>query len=86
MENDKFTQLVLGLQSSCWMMLGKMANPMSGQMETNLNEADHIIKTLMMLQEKTKGNLTETEQKTLDSVIQQLQVNYVEESKKSGGN
>ncbi len=81
-EDDKFMQLVLGLQSSAWMLLGKVANPVNGEMYRNLEEAKRTIDILMMLQEKTKGNLTDTEDKTLQSVVQQLQLNFIEEEKK----
>ncbi len=78
-----FFQLVLGLQSAAWMMLGKVANPMTGKVEKNLEGAKLNIDLLLMLQEKTKGNLTGDEEEFLANAIQQLQVNYVDEVKKS---
>ncbi|MGM5487934.1 MAG: DUF1844 domain-containing protein [Nanobdellota archaeon] len=82
MEEDMFTQLILGLQSSAFMLLGKVANPATGDTYRNIDEAKRTIDILMMLQEKTKGNLTETEEKNLSSIIAQLQLNYAEEKKK----
>jgi hypothetical protein len=79
--NNMFTELVLGLQSSAWMLMGKVANPATGQLYKNLQEANRTIDLLMMLELKTKGNLTETEAQTLKSIISQLQINYVEELK-----
>ncbi len=74
----EFFNLVMGLQSSAWMLLGKVMNPMTGKIEKNLDAAKSTIETLRMLQEKTKGNLTEGEDALLKNTIQQLEINFVE--------
>ena len=74
-----FMQLIMGLQSSAWMLMGKVANPVTGKVEKNLEAAEATIDTLIMLQEKTKGNLTKVEEDYLNNTISQLQLNYVEE-------
>jgi hypothetical protein len=76
-----FMQLVLGLQSSGWLLLGKMANPMTGKIEKNLEGAKATIDTLIMLKEKTKGNISKSEEQILLNSIQQLELNYIEEVK-----
>jgi hypothetical protein len=80
---SQFMQLVMGLQSSAWMLLGKIANPMTGKQEKNLEAAKQTIDTLLMLQAKTKGNLSNAEKSILDGAIQQLQLNYMEEAKET---
>ncbi|MBD3204430.1 DUF1844 domain-containing protein [Candidatus Woesearchaeota archaeon] len=86
MDKDKyeaqFMQMIMGLQSTAWMLLGKIMNPMTGKIEKNLDSAKATIDTLVMLKEKTKGNLTKTEKELLNNSIQQLQMNYIEESEK----
>jgi hypothetical protein len=77
----EFMQLVMGLHGSAWMMLGKVMNPMTGKMMKDLAGAKASIDTLMMLQEKTKGNLSKPEDEFLSNTIQQLQLNYIEETK-----
>jgi hypothetical protein len=77
----QFMQLVMGLHGSAWMMLGKVMNPMTQKMEKDLVGAKASIDTLMMLQAKTKGNLSKTEEDFLSNTIQQLQLNYIEETK-----
>ncbi len=77
-----FMQLIMGLQSSAWMLLGKVANPVTGKVEKNLEAAKATIDTLMMIKEKTKGNLTKVEEDYLNNTINQLQLNYVEEKDK----
>ena len=81
MQEALFMQLVVGLQSSGWMMLGKTPNPITGKIEKDLDAAKATIETLRMLKTKTKGNLSKTENDYLSNSIQQLQLNYVEESK-----
>ena len=78
MEDDKklyeaqFMQLVMTLQSSAWMMLGKVTNPATGKIEKHLDAAKATIDTLMMLKEKTRGNLSKTEEDFLSNALQQL--------------
>jgi hypothetical protein len=77
-----FMQLILGLQSSAWMLLGKVANPITGKEERNLEAAKATIDTLLMLKDKTKGNLSKNEDDLLSNILQQLQLNYVDEASK----
>ena len=77
---SEFIQLIMGLESSGWMTLGKIANPVSGQLEQNLDATRSVIETLVMLKEKTKGNLSKAEESILNGALSNLQLNYVEES------
>ena len=77
----QFMQLIMSLQGSAWMMLGKTMNPMTGKIDKNLEAAKSAIDTLVMLKAKTKGNLSKTEDDFLSNTLQQLQINFVEESK-----
>jgi hypothetical protein len=79
----EFFNLVMGLQSSAWMLLGKVMNPMTGKIEKNLDAAKSTIETLRMLQQKTRGNLTEGEDALLKNTIQQLEINFVEVTQES---
>ena len=76
-----FLQLVLGLQSSAWMFMGKVMNPMTQKVDKNLDQAKITIDTLDVLREKTKGNLTNDEQKLFDELMHQLHVNFLDVSK-----
>jgi len=78
----QFLQLVIGLQSSAWMLLGKVPNPIDEKIEKNLEAAKATIDTLIMLKEKTKGNLSKVEEETLNNAIQQLEINYIDEVSK----
>ena len=48
-----------------------------GNVLWNLNEAKEAIDILLMLQEKTKGNLHTTEEQLLKGVISELQMQFV---------
>ncbi len=78
-----FLQLVLGLQQSGMMSLGKLMNPLSRKIETNLEVARDTIDTLAALEVRTKGNLEPDEQRVLTQVLTDLRMNYLEEVKKS---
>lgn len=74
-----FTQLVLMFHTATMHQLGKLKNPMTGQIERDLAAAQNSIDILDMLKEKTRGNLSENEGRMLTSVIQELKLNYVDE-------
>jgi len=79
--NDQvlFMQLVIQNQQIALMSLGKMKNPLTDKTEINLDYAKVSIDTLDMLSKKTKGNLSEYEEKFLIEVIKELKLAYVEE-------
>jgi hypothetical protein len=62
--------------------LGKIANPLTGKPERNLDIAKAWIDMLRMIQVKTKGNLSDHEKRFLDTNIAGLQMNYVDEVKR----
>lgn len=88
MTDDKKKQLFLSLiysfQMQTMMQLGKLANPVTGTIEKELDGAQVTIDMLDMLKEKTKGNSSEEEIRFLDQVIADLKLNYVEERDKEG--
>ena len=79
-----FLQLVLGLQQSGMMSLGKLMNPLSRKIETNLELARDTIDTLAAVEARTKGNLESDEARVLTQVLTDLRMNYLEEVKKNG--
>ena len=77
-----FYQLILSLQQTAMVHLGKVMSPLSGKIDRNLPAAKQNIDLLETIQRKTKGNLTADEQKLLDHMLFELRMNYVEESAK----
>jgi hypothetical protein len=80
-----FTSLVVMLSSSAWMGLGKLADPVSGEVKKDLAGARYSIDVLGMLREKTKGNLSREEERLLNGMIADLQANYAEAVFSVGG-
>lgn len=74
-----FMQLVIQNQQMAMISLGKVKNPVSDAFEKNLEYAKLSIDMLDMLSQKTKGNLSEYEEKLLSETVSQLKIIYVEE-------
>jgi ABC-type transporter Mla subunit MlaD len=79
-----FLQLLLGLQQSGMMTLGKLMNPLTRQIEKNLEAARDTIDTLAALEARTRGNLEPDEARVLQQVLTELRMNYLDEVKKAG--
>ena len=60
--------------------LGEMENPIDGSRARDLEAAKFSIDLLQVLSDKTKGNLTEDEEKLLDSALYDLRMRYVQAS------
>ena len=72
-----FTAFVMSMNTSALFHLGEISDPASGEKQTDLVLAQHTIDTLAILEQKTKGNLTEDEQDLLKHVLYDLKMRYV---------
>ncbi len=82
-KNDQlFMYLVGTFQSSAWIALGKMKNPVTDKIERNLDQASFYIDLLDMMQTKMNGNLSEYEEQMLINTVSELKMNFIEEQKK----
>lgn len=72
-----FSTLVLSVGSSAAMAMGIAPNPVSGKIEKDINLARFNIDLLLMLKDKTKGNLNQDEQHFIDSITSDLQMKFV---------
>ena len=77
-----FPSFILSLSSSALLHFGDIPDPVSGKKERNLPMAKQTIDILGILKEKTQGNLTNDEEQLLDTLLHDLRIKYVEESKK----
>ena len=57
--------------------LGLIPNPMTGKAVVRLNQAKHLIDTVELIHEKTKGNQTEEETKFIDGLMHELRMFYI---------
>ncbi|HEY8942937.1 MAG TPA: DUF1844 domain-containing protein [Polyangiaceae bacterium] len=76
-----FTTLILSLSHSVLLHLGDAPDPSTGGREVNLPLARQSIDLIALLQDKTRGNLTGAEERTLSQALYDLRLRYVEVSK-----
>jgi hypothetical protein len=71
------SSLIMSLTAQAWMTLGQIPNPETGKGEVYLPMARHVIDTLEMLEQKTKGNRTPEEISLLSRTLHELRMAYV---------
>ena len=72
-----FNSLIFSLSSSALLNFGEIADPQTGEKKKDLVMAKQSIDLISMLKEKTKGNLTDEEQKFVDNILTDLRWRYV---------
>lgn len=75
-----FSTFVLSINSSALVQLGLIEDPSTGQKTKNIPLAKQTIDILVMLEEKTSGNLTKDEDNILKNILYELRMLYVKES------
>ncbi|MHC4915120.1 MAG: DUF1844 domain-containing protein [Planctomycetota bacterium] len=78
----EFMTLLTGLATQVLIALGEAPDPFSGKQHSQLDLARYNIDMLGMLEEKTKGNLSEGEATALKSVLSDLRLRYVDAASK----
>lgn len=73
-----FSAFILSLGTSALMLMGEQLSPENPALPVNLPQAKEIIDILRILEEKTKGNLTEEETNVMRDMLYTLQMKYVE--------
>lgn len=72
-----FSTFIFSLNSSALVHLGVINEPGSDKKMKNMVIAKQTIDILGMLQEKTKGNLTDDEENLLKNILHDLRLMYV---------
>ena len=81
-------RLIATFEAAAMQQMGKIAHPLTGDVEVDLGGASDSIEMLAAIQRKTEGNLNPDEKRLLDHVLYQLRMNYVDvakEQSESGG-
>ena len=74
-----FSGFILSLASTAAVHFGDVPNPATGRRgDADLEAAARIIELIAMLQEKTKGNLIEQEERLIDDLLYELRLRYVQ--------
>lgn len=77
MPEVSFASLVLSLNTTALFHLGELAHPESGEKAVDLGLVKHTIDTLVLLRDKTQGNLDNDENQLLSNVLYDLKMRYV---------
>src|SRR4051812_15152417 len=83
--SQRFIEFVMMQAQNAALFLGQIPNPQTGKGEVNLELAKIFIDQLGMIQEKTRGNLTNEEAAVLKNTLSNLQMAFVEVSKEAAG-
>lgn len=75
-----FQHLVVMFQTLALQQMGKLTSPITGKVERDLHQAKITVDMLGMIQKRTEGNLEENEKRILDTVMMELQMNYIDET------
>ena len=81
--SQRFIEFVMMQAQNAALFLGQIPNPQTGQGEVNLELAKMFIDQLGMIQEKTRGNLTNEETAVLRNTLSNLQMAFVEVSQQT---
>jgi len=77
MPEASFSTLVQTLATQAAFFMSSERDPRSGRSIQNLDLAKHHIDLLAVVEEKTKGNLSDEEKRLLDTILYELRVAYV---------
>lgn len=83
--SQRFIEFVMMHAQNAALFLGQIPNPQTGQGEVNLELAKMFIDQLAMMQEKTRGNLSNEETTVLRNAVSNLQMAFVEVSQSVRG-
>ena len=74
-----FTALIISMASTAAVHFGDLGDPVTGQKQPpNMIAARQAIDLLSLLEEKTRGNLTDEEAQTLKQVLVELRMRFVQ--------
>lgn len=82
--DPRFNEFILIQAQNAGLFLGQLPNPQTGENTVNLRAAKSVMDSLEMLASKTKGNLTSSESKLLDTALTNLRPIYEKASTQTG--
>jgi hypothetical protein len=74
--DPRFNEFVILQAQNAGLFLGQIPHPATGEKSLNLRAAKSVIDSLEMLEAKTQGNLTGTEEKLLSTALANLRPLY----------
>ncbi len=76
-----FFDLLVLLRELVRSQLGLIADPKSGEIHTDIASARRLVDMIVILKEKTEGNLNEQEQQVVNNLISELRMACVKADK-----
>jgi hypothetical protein len=76
--DPNFSELLNLIAMQAMVGLGLVSGPGGERIPPNLEIAKHFVDLLQVLEDKTKNNLTPDEKKTLDQVLYEMRMRYVQ--------
>ncbi|MFV0438657.1 MAG: DUF1844 domain-containing protein [Desulfopila sp.] len=76
-----FSTFIMSLNTSALYHMGEIKDPHTGRSDVDFSLARHAIDTLVMLQQKTKGNLTREEEEMLRNILYDVKLRFVKARK-----
>jgi hypothetical protein len=70
--DSRFNEFIILQAQNAGLFLGQIPNPHTGEKQINLRAAKSVIDSLEMLSSKTRGNLTSSEAKLLQTALDNL--------------
>lgn len=77
-----FSTFVMSLNTSALYHLGDLPDPETGRTVLNIDLARHAIDTLVILEQKTKGNLSEEESELMKNILYDVKMRFVKAVKR----
>lgn len=77
-----FPAFIMSLNTSVLYHLGEIADPATGKREPDFELARHAIDTLVVLEQKTRGNLEKDEEELLKNIIYDVKLRFVKAVKR----
>lgn len=72
-----FSSFILSLATTVQVSLGAVPNPQTNLQTQNLSAAKQMIDIITMLKDKTQGNLSNEEQRLIESILYNLRMHYI---------
>lgn len=82
MPEVSFSTFIMSLNTSVLYHLGELSDPETGKKSVNIDLARHAIDTLVVLEQKTKGNLTAEESELMRNILYDVKMRFVNTVKK----
>jgi hypothetical protein len=76
-EHTMFTEFLMNIASSAFIYLGLVEHPATGRRQVDLAGAKESIDMMVMLREKTKGNLTRGEDVYFEQLLSDLKMQFI---------